>query len=141
LWLALTGTLVIVLFDGPVPVGHHVPVSFDLDVLAIGPGASDDDARAMVKRCGGSDHPEGELDERIVGFYEGLRSRYPDFPPYGDDSPWASTPLSVGIDHVSMSMSLGERSDRVIELISDLADRHGLTIYDPQGDEVGHPGQ
>jgi hypothetical protein len=118
-----------------------VSVSFYLDVLAIEPGAGDDDVRAMVKRCGGTDHPEGELDERIVGFYEDLRSRYPDFPPYGDDSPWMSMPLGVGIDHVSMTMSFGERSDGVIELISDLADRHGLTMYDPQGDEIGRPDQ
>jgi hypothetical protein len=54
-------------------------VSFDLDVLAIDTAASDDAVRAMAKRCWSGQHPEGELDERIVGFYESLRGRYPDF--------------------------------------------------------------
>ena len=118
---------------------QHVPVSFDLDVLAIDPAASDDAVRAMVKRCRSGQHPEGELDERIVGFYESLRARYPDFPPYPDDSPWMSMPLEVGIDHVSMSMSFGQRSTPALELVVDLAARYGLTIYDPQGGEVTRP--
>jgi hypothetical protein len=66
---------------------HHVLVSFDLDVLAIDPTASDAAVRVMVKRCGSGQHSEGDLDERIVSFYESLRARYPDFPPYSDDSP------------------------------------------------------
>ncbi|MEV4721300.1 hypothetical protein AB0J94_29260 [Micromonospora noduli] len=111
-------------------------MSFDLDVLAIDPAASDDAVRAMATRCRSGQHPEGELDERIVGFYESLRARYPDFPPYRDDSPWMSMPLDVGTDHVSMNMSFGRRSTPAIELVVDLAARYGLTIYDPQGDEV-----
>lgn len=118
---------------------HHVLVSFDLDVLAIDPAASDEAIRAMVKRCGSGQHPEGELDQRIVGFYEALRARYPDFPPYHDDSPWMAMPLEAGIDHLSMCMSFGERSSPALELILDLAERYELTIYDPQGDEVTRP--
>ncbi|MEU4477076.1 hypothetical protein AB0F68_03260 [Micromonospora sp. NPDC023966] len=114
-------------------------MSFDLDVLAIDTAASDDAVRAMAKRCWSGQHPEGELDERIVGFYESLRGRYPDFPPYRDDSPWTSMPLGVGIDHVSMSMSFGQRSTPALQLVVDLAVRYGLTIYDPQGDEVTRP--
>ena len=120
-------------------VREHVPVSFDLDVVAIDRAASDDVVRAMVKRCRSGQHPEGEMDERIVGFYESLRARYPDFPPYPDDSPWMSMPLDVGIDHVSMNMSFGQRSSPAIELVVDLAARYGLTIYDPQFDEVAQP--
>jgi hypothetical protein len=114
-------------------------VSFDLDVLAIDLEASDAAVRAMVRRCSSGKHPEGELDERIVAFYESLRARYPDFPPYDDDSPWMLMPLDVGIDHVRMNMSFGPRSDPVIDLILDLASRYGLTIYDPQFDEVARP--
>jgi hypothetical protein len=50
-----------------------------------------------------------------------------------------SMPLDVGIDHVGMSMSFGPRSDPAIDVILDLASRYGLTIYDPQGDEVTRP--
>ncbi|MEU7799529.1 hypothetical protein AB0J14_26440 [Micromonospora arborensis] len=114
-------------------------MSFDLDVLAIDPAASEDAVRAMVKRCRSGQHPEGDLDERIVGFYESLRARYPDFPPYPDDSPWVSMPLGVGIDHVRMCMSFGQRSAAALELVVDLAARYGLTTYDPQGDEVARP--
>jgi len=114
-------------------------VSFDLVALAIDPGASDDAVRLMVDRCRGAAHPEGELDERVVGFYESLRSRYPDFPPYSDDSPWMSMPLDVGIDHVSMCLSFSERSTPAIALIVDRAEQHGLTIYDPQGDDIIRP--
>ncbi|MCI4065132.1 hypothetical protein MRQ36_22215 [Micromonospora sp. R77] len=114
-------------------------MSFDLDVLAISPTASDDAVRAMVRRCRDGQHPEGDLDERIVGFYESLRARYPDFPPYPDDSPWMSMPLEVGIDHISVSMSHGQRSDAALALIIALATSHGLTIHDPQNGQVTRP--
>jgi hypothetical protein len=35
-----------------------------------------------------------------------------------------------------MSMSFGQRSTPALQLVVDLAVRYGLTIYDPQGDEV-----
>jgi hypothetical protein len=62
-------------------------------------------------------HPEGELDERIVGFYENLRARYADFPPYARDCPWMDTPLNVGIDHVSVYLSFSERSTPALQVI------------------------
>ncbi|SNT51362.1 hypothetical protein SAMN05421812_1089 [Asanoa hainanensis] len=114
-------------------------MSFDLVVVAIDPNASDEQVRAMVRRCDSGSHVEGELDDRIVGFYESLRSHYPDFPPYDEDSPWMSTPLDVGIDHVSMQLSYSQRSDPALSLIDELARRYGLMIYDPQGDEVTRP--
>jgi len=44
-------------------------------------------AGAMFDRCNNSrNHDEGELDERIAEFYERLRSRFPDQPPYPEDS-------------------------------------------------------
>jgi hypothetical protein len=121
-------------------VGQYVLVSFSLVVVAIDPGASDEAVRAMVEQCCSLSHSEGELDENIVGFYETLRGNYPDFPPYGEDSPWMSMPLDVGIDHVSMLLSFSERSDPALGLIDELAQRYGLTIYDPQGDDVTRPG-
>ena len=118
--------------------GHHVLVSFDLDALAIDPTASDEEVHAMAKRCGSGQHPEGELDRRIVSFYERLRAAYPDCPPDGD-SPWMLTPLDVGIDHVRMSISFGKHGTSAIELILNLADQHGLTIYDRQSDVTTRP--
>ncbi|MDG4797522.1 hypothetical protein [Micromonospora sp. WMMD1082] len=79
------------------------------------------------------------MDDHIVGFYETLRARYPDFPPYDHDSPWMSAPLDVGVDHVSMCMSFCQRSEPALQLIDELAQRHELTIYDPQEEEVTRP--
>jgi hypothetical protein len=116
-----------------------VIVSFDLVVLAIEPDASDEDVAVRVERCRGMSHPEGDLDERIVAFYEQLRERFPDFPPYGESCPWMSMPLGLGIDHVSMNMTYGERGSLAMAYILELAGRYGLTVYDPQFDEVFRP--
>jgi hypothetical protein len=75
--------------------------------------------------------PGGDLDERIVRFYETLRTHNPDQPPLGDDSPWAPAPVDVGVDHVSMSLRHGPTGAAVVDLFPDLATRHGLTIYNP----------
>lgn len=116
-----------------------MPVSFDLVVLAVDPSATDVAVRAMAERCRSLHHPEGELDERIVEFYENLRVHYPDFPPYAHDSPWMDMPLNVGIDHVSIHLSFSEGSTPAMQLIDQLARRYDLIIYDPQGDEVTRP--
>jgi hypothetical protein len=124
--------------DGQRRVGQHGPVSFDLVVVAIDPGVGDEAVRAMVERCRNGPHPDGDLDDRVVAFYQSLRAHYPDHPPYPDDSPWNSMPLDVGIDHVSMSISFG-RGAPVLGVVDDLARQYGLTIYDPQGDAILRP--
>jgi len=90
---------------------------------------------AMVDRCHAREHVEGELDPRIVGFYERLRARFPDdHSPHLDpaEDPWMSTPLDVGIDHVFMLLSFSARSTPALEMIDELAIEYGLTIWDPQ---------
>lgn len=114
-------------------------MSFDLDVLAIDGWTEAAEVAAMVGRCQNSDHVEGELDERIVSFYERLRERFPDYPPYPDDSPWMSMPLSVGIDHVFMNLSFSQRSDPAIEVILALAAEFGLTVFDRQDGSAYRP--
>ncbi|GAA0492745.1 hypothetical protein Ade02nite_69480 [Paractinoplanes deccanensis] len=118
-----------------------IRLSFDLAVVAIDGWTDVSEVAAMVDRCQSRVHVEGELDERIVAFYERLRARFPDHPPhsYSDDSPWMSTPLDVGIDHVFMSLSFGERSDPAIRLIRELATEHGLTLWDPQDGSAHKP--
>jgi hypothetical protein len=116
-------------------------MSYDLTVLAADPGADDAQVRAMYDRCTNwaQPHPEGDLDDRIVAFYEELRAHYPDHPPYHPESPWNSTPLGLGIDHVSMCIGHGPRGDPAVQLVSQLARRHGLVIYDPQFSEIFRP--
>jgi hypothetical protein len=117
---------------------HNVRVSFDLAVLAMNGQVDAETARAMFERCCSGNHADGELDERVVRFYEELRSRFPDYPPYGEDSPWMSTPLDAGIDHVIMQLSHSARSDPALKAITELAAEHDLVIWDPQSGEA-HP--
>ncbi len=93
----------------------------------------------MFERCLSGSHIEGELDERVVKFYERLRSRFPDRPPYPQDHPWMSTPLDVGIDHVIMNLSFSSRSDAALKMITELAAEYHLVIWDPQGQEAHLP--
>ncbi|MET7394066.1 hypothetical protein ABZS66_11275 [Dactylosporangium sp. NPDC005572] len=118
-------------------------MSFDLVVLAMNPSATAAEARAMAERCEYEPerHPEGDIDPRIAAFYEELTRHFPDHPPYSDDLPWSSTPLTLGIDHVVMYMRTGEVSDPVIPLVKSLAREHHLVIYDGHGDDVHPPAQ
>lgn len=107
-------------------------MSFDLAVLAMDESADAATVAAMFERCTSGAHPDGELDERIAGFYEQLRSVYPGFPPYPEESPWMSMPLSTGIDHVIMHVSYSPDGDAAIKVIERLARLHGLVLWDPQ---------
>ncbi len=98
-------------------------------------------ARAMFERCASGDHEEGELDERVVAFYERLRARFPDRPPFDAESPWMSTPLAVGIDHVIMHLSFSSRGDAALQLIEGLAAEFRLVIWDPQSEDAYPPGR
>lgn len=115
-------------------------MSFDLTVLAMDESADAEAAKAMFQRCNTFNHPDGELDERIVAFYEELRSRFPDYPPYDDSTPWMSMPLRTGIDHVIMHLSFSARSTPAIEAIIDLAKKHRLAVFDPQSNDAYLPG-
>jgi hypothetical protein len=94
----------------------------------------------MFERCCSGSHDDGELDERLVGFYERLRSQFPDYPPFGPDCPWMSMPLAVGIDHVIMHLSFGERNNPAIAVIQELASEHRLVLWDPQSRDAYLPG-
>jgi hypothetical protein len=52
-------------------------VSFDLAVLAMAESADVGAAQAMFERCRSGNHDDGELDERVIGFYERLPPQFP----------------------------------------------------------------
>ena len=114
-------------------------MSFDLAVLAMDGSADADAARAMFERCCARNHAEGELDERIVAFYEELRARFPDSGPGDDLTPWMSTPLVAGIDHVIMNLSFSHRSTPAIQAIMELAETHNLVLFDLQSSDAYFP--
>ncbi|WTW92460.1 hypothetical protein OG216_03320 [Streptomycetaceae bacterium NBC_01309] len=115
-------------------------MSFDLAVLAMDASADVASARAMFERCVSGIHDEGEPDERVVGFYGRLRARFPDRPPYAEESPWMSTPLAVGIDHVIMNLSFSAKSDAALEAVEELAAEYCLVVWDPQSQDACLPG-
>jgi hypothetical protein len=110
----------------------------DLAVFAVAAGADEAAARVVMEACyRHGQHVEGDLDERIMRFYEGLRAAHPDFGPGFDDSPWSSR-LDAGIDHVFMNIRWSA-DDAVLDLIQRLATEHGLVLYDPQDDTIYLP--
>jgi hypothetical protein len=118
-------------------------MSFDLTILATTAETPDDEIRAQALRCpAGRDHPEGDLDARIVAFYEVLREVYPDSGPASrhEETPWASSPLDTGIDHVIIKLRHGSADD-VIDTIVELAALHALVVFDPQDGTITHPHQ
>lgn len=116
-------------------------MSFDVAVLAMDESADAAAARAMFEQCNTSgNHAEGELDERIAGFYERLRARFPDYPPYPEDSPWMMVPLATGIDHVIMNLSFSPRSDTALAAIMELAADYHLVVLDVQSEDAYLPG-
>jgi hypothetical protein len=118
-------------------------MSFDLTILGATPDATDDEIRDQALRCAaGRDHPEGDLDARIVAFYEVLRGVHPDSGPASrsEETPWASSPLDIGIDHVNTNLRHGCAGD-VIDTIVELAALHGLVVFDPQDGTITRPHQ
>ena len=115
-------------------------VSFDLVVLAMAESADVGAAQAMFERCRSGKHDDGGLTSGWSGFYERLRTQFPDRPPYGPDSPWMSMPLTVGIDHVVIHLSHSERSAPAISAVRELAVEYGLVIWDPQSRDAYLPG-
>ncbi|MBE1589580.1 hypothetical protein ACFPOI_09390 [Nonomuraea angiospora] len=64
-------------------------MSYDLAVLGMSGPVDAETAGQMLDRCSSARrHVEGELDERVVAFYEELRAHFPGYPPYGPESPW-----------------------------------------------------
>jgi hypothetical protein len=115
-------------------------MSFDLAVLAVDRGVTPDEVRYRFEQCNSmAEHRVGDLDARIVNFYQDLTARFPDHEPYDPEtSPWMSTPLDTGIDHVVVNIG-SRRGDEAVEAIFELAELHGLAVFDPQSDEVHLP--
>ena len=116
------------------------PVSFDLAVLAMDELADAAAAGAMFERCNTSgNHAEGDPDERVVGFYEQLRSGFPGDGPGAGDSPWMLMPLVTGIDHVIMHLSWSPESDAAVTAIMELAAEYRLVVWYPQSQNAYLP--
>jgi hypothetical protein len=78
----------------------------------------------------------------IEAFYQELCGAYPEIDTLPedqvDDCPWSCAHDRSGL-HVIVSMSWGERTNPVAQCVVELAERHGLVCYDPQGPDVYLP--
>lgn len=122
-------------------------MSMDLMAWKAPRTTDEDEAKALVDRYGAAlergDAAVFEPSDDVLRFYDELLARYPPLEGYDDDkqrdvaAPWAMTP---------------ERSDRFIEMsvrwsapaealdfIVELARKHDLVLYDPQGPVVHWP--
>ncbi|GAA1875524.1 hypothetical protein GCM10009687_49470 [Asanoa iriomotensis] len=101
------------------------------------PGASADDVGAAFELCRQGEHVAGRPHPRIADFYAAITAAYPDR--RTDGSPWAATPLHVATDHVEMKLD-EDCPDEVLLAVEELAGKHGLMLFDPQGGTVYPPG-
>lgn len=114
-------------------------MSFDLVVWALD-GATSADVQAAHELCRQGEHDDGQPDPRIAAFYAELTAYYPDqgSAVHSEDSPWASTPLHTGVDHLEMKLS-HSCDDEVLLAIERLAGEHNLILLDPQEGSVYAP--
>lgn len=83
-----------------------------------------------------------EQDERVDAFHNELLSVYPPLEALEaaapDASPWSMTPHHVSGLSVIMMMGFADAAE-VVPVITEMALRHGLVCFDPQGMRVHNP--
>ena len=115
-------------------------MSFDLGVLDLDRTPTLDEVVVRYERiCEGVD--DGPLSVRITAFVSECESRWPG---ESDDefeaSPWATWPLIT--QRTSAAFVANMRWDRAEDMLSawtEMAERHGLVLFNPQSDTVSLP--
>lgn len=84
-----------------------------------------------------------EPDTRVLAFHQELTDQFPDLESLSDEelesSPWNMNPDATS-SRVILCMGWSS-ADEVSQLILELADRHGLVCFDPQGGQIHNPTQ
>jgi hypothetical protein len=117
-------------------------MSFDLAVCYSETPVTVDEAHELyVKLCEQTWVPTKEA-PAVEAFYRELCGTYPEIDTLPDDQvhdcPWSCAHDRSGL-HVIIAMSWGERTSPVVRFVVDLAERHDLICYDPQGPKVYLP--
>ncbi len=79
----------------------------------------------------------------VSSFYEELIATWPEVPPSSArnrtiaDTPWA-TPIHRAADYLLLSCEW-QHAEVVLAYVTGLAGQHGLTVFDPQSEEVYLP--
>jgi hypothetical protein len=117
-------------------------VSFDLGVWHSDKALSVEEAGELyMKLCEQTWIP---IEEHLAveSFYRELCRTYPEIDTFSadevDDCPWSCAHDRSGF-HVLIAMSYGDRTTAVAQFVVDLAKKHDLICYDPQGPDVYLP--
>lgn len=121
-------------------------MSFDLYVWKGPVVATGEEAGELVRRSFTEGDVVFEPSPDVLRFYEELTERYPPLESFPEAQLVAGTAVTYWSDSPErsnrvVSMSLQWRvPDGVVEYIGDLATKHGLILFDPQGPDVHRPG-
>lgn len=107
------------------------PVSFDLAFWYEKSQSTSDAAAQIYDRLTDGETGVVQSDPRVDVFYEDLISVYDDLTlENAETSPWMSSPYRNS-ECVIVAISWSRYKD-VVPALLDVANRHGMTIYDPQ---------
>jgi hypothetical protein len=116
-------------------------VTFDLYLWASPSPVTADQADAICQRLAEGGQSATAPSPRILEFASDLLARYPRLEDVAspEDSPWSMSP-DVTPDRVILCMGYS-KAPQASTGILELASRHRLVCYDPQGGQVHHPAQ
>lgn len=116
-------------------------MSFDLAVMNVEKKISSEEATEIYNKLCDGEYDVLKPSERIDSFYQELVEKYPDVESYSDDDiddcPW-SVELDVSDGAVVMSM-VWSAADEIPSFVTNLAEKHGLALYDPQDGSIYLP--
>ena len=119
-------------------------VSYDLIVWKSPPTTDLDEFHARLERFFEADDVDAfDPSQDVTAFYDELLSIHPPLESYAEEeidivrSPWSVTP---GRSDRLVDLNMTWSSDWMATLVPDLAAKHGLMLYDPQGPDIFPPG-
>jgi hypothetical protein len=116
-------------------------MSFDLAVMNIEKPLTSSEATEIYHQLCEGNYDALPPSEKIDAFYQELTQQYPDMESYSDDDiddcKW-SVDLDVSDGAVVMSM-VWSASEKMVNFITNLAEKHDLALYDPQDETVYLP--
>jgi hypothetical protein len=120
-------------------------MSFDLGVWYPHERLSDEQAGTLYRELCESRTDGVALHPAVDAFYAELTARHPEIDTIPEDQiddtelcPW-SVALDRSPGHLIMSC-VWSRAEYVERLVRELADKHGLAVYDPQAGRIHYPG-
>ena len=117
-------------------------MSFDLAVWQSETVLSAKEALSLYLKLCKQEWIPTEHHHDVAAFYSELCNRYPEIDTLPEDQldrcPWSCAHDRSGL-HVIMCMNYGDELEKAAQFVTDLAAKHGLICFDPQGPNVYLP--